>query len=203
MVHSLTFPGPKSILARLRETRQDIRSLRDEVAQLLQAFDQIKVISEEAKQAVLASSEEIAQIRNELAVASELADKGRERALLAIRMVRDDDASARELLWSLRKSDKYEAAFQEDEPLVTVLMTTYMNWPLIRDISLPSIIEQTYENYEVIVVGDAAPDETRRVVESFNDHRIKFVNLPYRGPYPPKYRRDKEATALRLPALIV
>ncbi len=46
------------------------------------------------------------------------------------------------------------------------------------------MLAQTYEHFEVIVVGDAAPDEARQVVESFGDKRLRFVNLPYRGPYP-------------------
>jgi glycosyltransferase involved in cell wall biosynthesis len=64
------------------------------------------------------------------------------------------------------------------------VITTYLNWPLLRDRCLPSILAQTYERWEAIVVGDAAPDEARRVVESFGDDRIRFANLPYRGPYP-------------------
>ena len=32
--------------------------------------------------------------------------------------------------------------------------------------------------------GRRAPPETAEVVASFGDARLKFVNLPYRGPYP-------------------
>jgi glycosyltransferase involved in cell wall biosynthesis len=46
------------------------------------------------------------------------------------------------------------------------------------------VLAQTYERFEAIVIGDAAPDDTRRVVESFGDSRLRFINLPYRGPYP-------------------
>jgi glycosyltransferase involved in cell wall biosynthesis len=99
-------------------------------------------------------------------------------------MVRDHDAAARQNLWRLRASPDYQLAFDEDEPLVSVVIATYMEWPLLRDRSLPSILAQTYEHWEVVVVGDAAPDETRRVVESFGDSRIRFVNLPYRAPKP-------------------
>jgi glycosyltransferase involved in cell wall biosynthesis len=107
--------------------------------------------------------------------------------LEALRIVRDDDVSARAALWAMRDSAEYERAFEEDEPLVTVILTTYYNWPLLGERSLPSVLAQTYEHWEAIVVGDAAPDDARRVVESFGDKRLRFVNLPYRGPYPKRF----------------
>jgi glycosyltransferase involved in cell wall biosynthesis len=110
----------------------------------------------------------------------------RHQALLdAIRIVRDDDVSARAMLLAQRESVEYQQAYEE-EPLVTVILTTYNNWPLLGERSLPSVLAQTYERWEAIVVGDAAPDDARRVVESFGDERLRFVNLPYRGPYPSK-----------------
>jgi glycosyltransferase involved in cell wall biosynthesis len=54
----------------------------------------------------------------------------------------------------------------------------------LRDRSLPSVLAQSYQNWECIVVGDCAPEETNGVVASFGDDRIRFTNLPYRGPYP-------------------
>lgn len=145
-------------------------------------------IAAQTAQALTACREEIGALRAELAQAAEAIAVNHERTLLALRMVRDDDAAARAKLWALRSTPEYEAAFDETEPLVTILVTTYMNWPLMRDRCLPSVLAQTYERWEAIVVGDAAPDDARRVVESFGDDRLRFVNLPYRGPYPPNPR---------------
>ena len=111
-----------------------------------------------------------------------------ERVMQALRFVRDDDARARATLWELRETPEYARAFEEDEPLVTILVTTYRNWPMLRERCLPSIVDQSYERIEVIVVGDAAPPETEEVVRSFADDRLRFVNLPYNGPYPSEPR---------------
>lgn len=46
-----------------------------------------------------------------------------------------------------------------DEPLVSVVMVTYGNWPLVRR-SLAALLERTDPVYEVIVVDSASPDET-------------------------------------------
>jgi hypothetical protein len=132
----------------------------------------------ELRQGLEACRQELAALRQEMA-------RDHERMLLGLLMVRDDDERAGATLTALRSTPAYELAFEEPEPLVSIVITTYLNWPLLRDRCLPSVLAQTYEHWEAIVVGDAAPDEARRVVESFGDDRIRFVNLPYRGPYPP------------------
>jgi hypothetical protein len=109
-----------------------------------------------------------------------------QRQMHALRIVRDHDAVARERLWALRDTDEYALAFDEDEPLVTIIITTYNNWPLLRERSLPSVLAQTYERFECLVIGDCAPPDAAAAVASFGDPRLRFVNLPYRGPYPPE-----------------
>jgi len=48
---------------------------------------------------------------------------------------------------------------QVDEPLVSVVMVTYGNWPLVRS-ALGRLAERTDPVYEVIVVDSASPDDT-------------------------------------------
>jgi len=151
----------EALVSLVEEARADVDELRSTIDRLNVALS------------------EISQIR-------ETAEANHVRTMQALRVVRDDDSRARAALLEARATDEYEAAFDEAEPLVSVLISTYSNFQLLAERSIPSILGQTYENWEVIVVGDAAPDEARRVVESFGDKRISFVNLPYRGPYPEK-----------------
>jgi len=174
---------PREALARLRAARADVYFTRMQV-------DRLATVTGELNTTVLALRGEVEALRQEIAAeggfpAVETRAGERHRTVLeAMRIVRDDDKSARATLWDLRQSDEYEQAFEEEEPLVTVLLTTYDNWPLLGERSLPAVLAQTYEHWEAIVVGDAAPDGARRLVESFGDSRLRFVNLPYRGPYP-------------------
>lgn len=41
--------------------------------------------------------------------------------------------------------------------------------------AIQSILDQTYNNYEIIVVNDASPDHVGEVVYRFNDPRIKYI----------------------------
>lgn len=87
-------------------------------------------------------------------------------------------------LYRLRLSEEYEAAFTENEPLVSFVIPTYDRFELLRDRSLPSILGQTYRNLEVIVAGDDSPPETEQVIKELDDPRLRFVNRTVRGPYP-------------------
>ncbi|HET8813327.1 MAG TPA: glycosyltransferase family A protein [Solirubrobacterales bacterium] len=96
----------------------------------------------------------------------------------------DRETENRRRLHELRQSEEYELAFSEEEPLVSFLIPTYTSHETLRDVALPSILNQTYSNIEVIVVGDAAPPETAEAIAQLNDPRVRYWNRDYRGPYP-------------------
>lgn len=84
----------------------------------------------------------------------------------------------------VRYTSSYQSAFKKDQPLVTVCVGTYNRAKLLTTRTLPSILNQTYRNIEIIVIGDNCTDSTQEDVLSLNDDRIKFINLDERGKYP-------------------
>jgi len=101
-----------------------------------------------------------------------------------LRHVSEEEAVQRQRLYALRRSEKYELAFAEPEPLVSFIVPTYTRFESLRDTSLPSILAQTYANIEVVVAGDCSPPETEEVIAELGDPRIRFHNRSVRGPYP-------------------
>lgn len=62
------------------------------------------------------------------------------------------------------------------QPLVSICIPTYNNEQYIKA-TLESILEQTYENIEVVVVDDHSKDHTVEIVKSIEDERIKlYIN---------------------------
>ena len=69
-------------------------------------------------------------------------------------------------------------------PLVSVCVATYNRAQLLVERCLPSVLDQSYEHLEVVVVGDGCTDETARRVAAIRDPRLRFLNLQRRGDYP-------------------
>jgi len=87
----------------------------------------------------------------------------------------------------LRKAREHcEAAYStlDEKPLVSVIIPTWNRGSLLVDRTLPSVFEQTYENLEIVVVGDCCTDATAELLGAIHDPRLHFFNLPERGNYP-------------------
>ncbi len=82
-----------------------------------------------------------------------------------------------------------ETAYIPDSPLVSVCVATYNRCDLLVNRCLRSILDQTYQNLEVVVVGDHCSDNTPMVLGNFDDPRVRFVNLEQRGNYPKEPHR--------------
>lgn len=99
---------------------------------------------------------------------------------------------------SLKKMRK-ESKIQYKDPLVSVLIHTYNRANIITERTIPSVLNQSYTNIEIIIVGDHCTDETERSIKALNDSRIKFYNLSKRGNYPQK-KEDRWKVAGVVPA---
>lgn len=57
---------------------------------------------------------------------------------------------------------------------VSVVIPTYNRAKLLKRTVL-SVLNQTYRDFEIIVVDDASTDDTEEVVRSFSDERIRYI----------------------------
>ena len=102
----------------------------------------------------------------------------------ALAMIYDDDRDILRRLRALRETTGYEAAFTDPAPLVSVVIPTYNRPQVLIERAIPSALAQSHSNIEVIVVGDAAAEETVSAVRSMAGPRVRFFNLSYRSPAP-------------------
>lgn len=58
---------------------------------------------------------------------------------------------------------------------VSVIIPTHNRAELIGS-AIRSVLNQTYQDFEIIVVDDASKDNTEEVISSFNDKRIKYIH---------------------------
>jgi glycosyltransferase involved in cell wall biosynthesis len=63
------------------------------------------------------------------------------------------------------------------EPLVSVVMAVYNGAKYLRP-TLKSLLNQTFKDFELVIVNDASSDATLEVIRSFTDPRIRIHNNP-------------------------
>lgn len=65
-------------------------------------------------------------------------------------------------------------------PRVTVLIPTY-NWATVLPFAIGSVLDQTFRDFELLVIGDGCTDESEAVVARIRDRRVRWINLPRNG----------------------
>lgn len=73
---------------------------------------------------------------------------------------------------------------QTTKPLISVIIPTYNRGAILASRAIASVLGQTYQNFEIIVVGDHCTDDTEEILTNLRDSRITFHNLSARGSYP-------------------
>ena len=58
--------------------------------------------------------------------------------------------------------------------LITVLMSVYNGEKYLRK-SIHSVLNQSYKDFEFIIVDDCSTDKTIEIIKSFNDSRIRLL----------------------------
>ena len=60
--------------------------------------------------------------------------------------------------------------------IISVIIPTYNREKLIKR-SIESVLNQTYQDIEIIIVDDASTDNTKKEIDKINDNRIKYYKL--------------------------
>lgn len=60
--------------------------------------------------------------------------------------------------------------------MVSIVIPTYNRAELLGG-AIKSVLEQTYQDFEVLIIDDCSTDSTAEVIASFNDKRIKYTKL--------------------------
>jgi hypothetical protein len=173
-------------------SRRLTRHLRNRVQSLSTVTARRKRI-ERALQAANEASAQMSDVSTHLAGITEslsgLADRIRrieEMTQTACRLAaagleRPEEARAK--LERLRTKPEWKDAFAA-EPLISVRIATFNRATEVTERALASVRRQTYSRWEAVVVGDCCTDDTGAQIAAIGDARIRFINLPVRGPYP-------------------
>lgn len=62
-------------------------------------------------------------------------------------------------------------------PKISVLLPVYNGQPYLRQ-AVESVLNQTFANFELLIIDDGSTDQSRTVVNQFSDPRIKIIINP-------------------------
>jgi glycosyltransferase involved in cell wall biosynthesis len=63
-------------------------------------------------------------------------------------------------------------------PKVSVITCTYNRAHLIGE-TIQSVLKQTVKDFEYIIIDDGSTDNTKQVIDAFNDERLLYFRLPH------------------------
>lgn len=75
--------------------------------------------------------------------------------------------------------------FKFSKPLVSVVLASYNHVLFIKE-AVESVLNQSYENLELIVLDDGSTDGTTEIVEKIIDKRLKLIKLTPNRRYHPR-----------------
>lgn len=75
-----------------------------------------------------------------------------------------------------------------EHPLISVCIPTYNRAHYIGD-ALASVLSQTFQDYELLIIDDHSDDHTAEVVASFQDERIRFLRNDWNLGNPQNHNR--------------
>ena len=66
-------------------------------------------------------------------------------------------------------------------PEISVILPVFNGESYIEE-SIESVLNQTFTDFELIIVNDGSTDNTKDIIESFDDDRIEVINQSNQGP---------------------
>lgn len=67
---------------------------------------------------------------------------------------------------------------KDNKPLVTISIPSYNGIDFLKNCSIPSILNQTYGNFEAFIINDGPDRAVENLIKSLNDNRFKYLDYP-------------------------
>lgn len=64
--------------------------------------------------------------------------------------------------------------FNRESPKISVILPVYNSVKYLAE-TIDSILNQTYTNFELIIINDASTDNSEKIIEKYQDERIKYI----------------------------
>ena len=80
------------------------------------------------------------------------------------------------------------------EPKISVITACYNHGKFINEM-IESVIQQTFEDYEIIIVNDGSTDDTAEILKNITHEKVKIIHTENHGPADARNTAIKHARA--------
>ncbi len=81
-----------------------------------------------------------------------------------------------------KKDKKVEVIEYARKPEISVIIPLY-NHERFIEMAISSVLEQSFPDFELIIINDGSTDNSAKIVKKFNDNRIRYVSRANKGAY--------------------
>lgn len=67
-----------------------------------------------------------------------------------------------------------------ENPIISVIIPTYNREKLIMD-SIDSVLNQTFQDFEILIIDDVSTDNTEQLIKDLNNEKIRYYKLDKNG----------------------
>jgi len=97
----------------------------------------------------------------------------------SLRLNPSNDETYKMLMKTLDSTKRvYPISLEEDSCMFSVVMGTYNKTYEIKE-SIQSVLDQTCQDFELIIVNDGGSDEVKEIVDSFHSSKIRYFKLDH------------------------
>jgi glycosyltransferase involved in cell wall biosynthesis len=82
------------------------------------------------------------------------------------------------------KKKNFKELIVKTNPLISIICPTYNRCDLLLERAVKSVLNQTYKNFEFLIISDGSTDNTSLEVKKIKDSRIKFFQIVRKKKYP-------------------
>jgi len=82
------------------------------------------------------------------------------------------------------KKKNFKNLIIKTNPLISIICPTYNRCDLLLERAVKSVLNQTYKNFEFLIISDGSTDNTGPEIKKIKDSRIKFFEIIRKKKYP-------------------
>ena len=73
--------------------------------------------------------------------------------------------------------NKKQKLLKKENPLISILLPTFNRSKILKKRAIKTVLNQSYRNFELIIVDDGSTDDTKKVVNKIKDKRIVYFKI--------------------------